>query len=335
MNNLKNSVTLKRNHIPEVMKNHTSDMNGNLSSKRTLLSRELVAPKSPPDTPPRTPSPSVSLERPLTPQTPGVSPATTPTVVNVNDRSSLVSPACSTSSKASSVDSQCSKRLKSGRAKHKANNAIAGLTASYNLPLPQTNQTYANSHPINWDTVHNVYNDTIQSHHLKSHLLNSSKSLPQQTFMSYQMGAQRDCKPGPHNYPTVTSLLNSGTVKLTGHSQNHNHNRMPTLINSYPQLETNNHKHSTYDYQCLPTNETVKRMSSVEMSPPLNSTDAIAVTNHSHNYRTQMNGHLVGQQPQQQRLLRPSRLDAVLIKKDFISPQISPQYETGIQIISN
>lgn len=284
-----------------------SSSNGNFSSKSNVSPKEPIAPKSPPDTPPRTPSPSVSVERPLTPQTPGLSPATTPTiVVNIhNDRSSLVSPACSTSSKASSVDSHCSKRLKSGRSKHKTLNAIAGLTASYGLSMAQTGQTYGhNSQAINWDIV---YNDAIQSH-LKSHLLNSAKSSPQIPFMSYQMpvGAQRE--PKPQNYPNVTNVVN-----------NHNHH-IPPLINSYPHFDSNQ-KHSGYDYQCFSANEST----GVE-AKKMQSSETVAASGHS--YRTQLNGHLVGQQ---QRLLRPSRLDAVLVKKDhFVSPQISPQYETGI-----
>jgi hypothetical protein len=292
-----------------------------------------LAPKSPPDTPPRTPSPSISIERPLTPQTPGLSPASTPTLVmNIqNDRSSLVSPACSTSSKASSVDSHCSKQKsgKSGRSKHKANNAIPGLTASYNGPV---SQTFANnSHSFNWENT--VYNNTNDSINFKQHLLNSSKSSPQIPYNSYQIPfpVQRNGK-STQNYPNVTNLLNSQNLK--------SNQTISSLINcNYPSIESNQ-KHSSYsnavpvDYQCLPPNDCnpieAKHLS-VGSNGLIGTTSysggAIHMnSNHSNSYRSQMNGHF-GQQ--QQKLLRPSRLDAVLTKKDFTSPEMTPLYETA------
>ena len=349
LNGLHKTINIKRNIIPEPTKsNKFSNMNGNhLSDSRNVLKRnakELVAPKSP-DTPPRTPSPSVSLERPLTPQTPGLSPASTPTIImNAhNDRSALVSPACSTSSKASSVDSHSSKQKsgKSGRSKHKTSHTISGLTASYNLPVTQNYANNSNnSHALNWD---NTYNESLHSNQVqqqqqqqqqyKSHLnlFNSSKTSPQIPFNSYQMpfSYQRNGK-SSQNYPNVTS-----------------NQSISPLVNNYSSFESNP-KHSNYsnsvpnaiDYQRIPPNNgnDNERQSPVVGKQPLPSNNMNQLyssapmpvnTNHNNNnhYRSQLNGHFGHHQ---QKLLRPSRLDAVLIKKDYSVGQLSPQYETGI-----
>jgi hypothetical protein len=355
-NNYLQKNVLKRNSIPEQIQNssiyteisesHLNHINSNLSNKLNSGAKTLI--KSPPDTPPRTPSPSASIERPLTPHTPGISPASTPTIIMnaQNDRSSLVSPACSTSSKASSIDSHCSKQKsgKSGRSKHKTNHAIPVFTANHN-PVSQTSSL--SSH---------VFNNNCHSINIKD-CSHSSQSQSQQLLGSHQMlplSKSLSSRTSPMN--TLSSLIHH---QRNGKSAQFYPNMLNTqnehFFKSFSSIESNQ-RHSNYpnavsgsiDYHSLSQNDIQSVPSNCNISPLIHTTyttgptpnsssmasnaTQYSTTNQTNQFRAQFNGQNSLNYGQQQKLLRPSKLDAVL--KDYTGGQTSPDIETGIFIFS-
>ena len=267
------------------------------------------------DTPPRTPSPSISIERPKTPQTP----ASPSILFNVqHDKSSVPSPA-STSSKASSVDSTKHKNNKS-RSKSSSssstsslNNHIAKSTANF-IPVTQSISSNFHNDPLNFDWNHvNKLNEKCSNYNQQSLQFSTVKN-------SINLES------------VLPSYINStGTIK----NFTNNHMKIPQ---KYPsQIQFNNDSYNTAsmipnysldqrinnNYNSHGSNTSVIHSNSKKFTQNCDNSFGTQLFSSTH-YLSQNSSN---QYHQQQKLLRPSRLDAV-IKKDFMT-----ESESGNSII--
>jgi hypothetical protein len=275
--------------------------------------------KSPPDTPPRTPSPSISIERPLTPHTPH-----TPTpLMTANDRSALVSPACSTSSKASSVDSHSSKRVtmtlsqskshnkcqsQSMRSKHANNHSklnVSAITANnnYNCPVSQSSQSSLSSLSVinNYKSLYGQISSASQSE------ANSNKFVSRsQPFMcNYSLESNQRHSNYSNACPVVEYNELDNTAKANTTQQQYRQQlQLQLQCNSSLAQLIHNPLYSVAQHSASNASLVNQYPTTNQIRAQMNGQSSIS-----------SNSNSILQYGQQQKLLRPSRLDAV-IRKD-------------------